>query len=114
MQLAACNIVALQHDGVKRGGSPLPSSTRSEGAEWIRTFRTDNTNAEAAYFCGLFKSRQLHGLVLRLRLLEMRLGIIIRVIPVSGKIMIRVGVDGVSRGDLNAGVMAGANMRRYT
>jgi len=44
MQLAACNIVALQHDGVKRGGLPraatsLPSSTRSEGAEWIRTFR---------------------------------------------------------------------------
>jgi hypothetical protein len=73
---------------------------------------TDTTTAEAAYFHGSSKSRQLpHGLVLRLRLLEMRLGIIlIRVIHVSGKRMITVGVDGVSRGDLNAGVMAGANM----
>jgi hypothetical protein len=70
---------------------------------------TDNTTVEAAYFRGSSKSRQLHGLVLRLRLLEMRLGIIIRVIHVSGKRIIQVSVDGVSRGDLNAGVMAGAN-----
>jgi hypothetical protein len=41
------------------------------------------------------------------------LGIIIRVIHVSGKRMIKVGVDGVSRGDLNAGVMAGANMLSF-
>jgi hypothetical protein len=27
--------------------------------------------------------------------------------------MIKVGVDGVSRGDLNAGVMAGANMLSF-
>ena len=45
--VAACNIVALRHDEVKRGGLPraatsLPSSTRSEGAEWIRTFRSFN------------------------------------------------------------------------
>jgi hypothetical protein len=40
---------------------------------------TNNTTAEATYFRGSSKSRQLHGLVLRLRLLEMRLGIIIRV-----------------------------------
>jgi hypothetical protein len=32
---------------------------------------TNNTTAEAAYFRGSSKSRQLHGLVLRLRLLEM-------------------------------------------
>ena len=36
--------MALRHDGVIRGESPraatsLPSSARSEGAEWIRTFR---------------------------------------------------------------------------
>jgi hypothetical protein len=75
---------------------------------------TNNTTAEAAYFRGSSKSRQLHGLVLRLRLLEMRLGIIIRVIHVSGKRMIQVGVDGVSRGDLNnAGVMAGVNMLSF-
>jgi len=63
---------------------------------------TNTTTGEAAYFCGSSKSRQLHGLVLRLHLLEMRLGV---------KEMIRVGVDGVSRGgNLNAGVMAGAHM----
>ena len=43
----------------------------------------------------------------------MRLGVIIRVIHVPGKRMIKVGVDGVSRGDLNAGVMAGANMLSF-
>ena len=74
---------------------------------------TNNTTAETAYFRGFSKSRQLHGLVLRLRLLEMRLGIIIRAIDVSGKRMIQVGVDGVSRGDLNAGVLAGANMPSF-
>jgi hypothetical protein len=74
---------------------------------------TDNTTAKAAYFCGSSKSRQLHGLVLRLRLLEMRLGIIIGVVHVLGKTMIRVGVDGVSRGDLNANVLAGAYMLSF-
>jgi hypothetical protein len=74
---------------------------------------TDDTTAEAADYRCSSKSRELHGFVLRLRLLEMRLGIIIRVIHVSGKRMIQVGVDGVSRGDLNAGVMAGANMLSF-
>ena len=43
---------------------------------------TGNTTAEAAYFRGSSKSRHLHGLVLRLRLLEIRLSIIMRVIHV--------------------------------
>ena len=74
---------------------------------------TDTTTAEAAYVRESCKSRQLHALVLRLHLLEMKLSIIIWVIHVFGKRMIRVGVDGVSRGSLNAGVMAGANMLSF-
>ena len=35
------------------------------------------------------------------------------VVHVSGKRMILTGIDGVSRGDMNAGVMAGADMLSY-
>jgi len=71
---------------------------------------TDNTTAKAA-FRGSSKSRQLHKLVLRLRVLEMKLGVRIWVVHVSRMIM--TGIHGVSRGDMNAGVMAGADMLSF-
>jgi hypothetical protein len=74
---------------------------------------TDNTTAEAAFFRGYAKSRELHKLVLRLRVLEMKLGIRIWVVHVSGSRMIMTGIDGVSRGDMNFGVMAGADMLSF-
>jgi hypothetical protein len=74
---------------------------------------TDNTTAEAAFFRGSSKSRELHKLVLCLRVLEMKLGVRIWVVHVSGSRMIMTGIDGVSRGDMNAGVMAGADMLSF-
>jgi len=71
---------------------------------------TDNTTAEAAFFRGSSKSRELHKLVLRLRVLEMKLGVRIWVVHVSGSRMVMTGIDGVSRGNMNAGGMAGADM----
>ena len=74
---------------------------------------TDDSVAEAAFFCGSSKSRELNHLVRRLRRLEMELGVRIMVVHVSGKRMILIGIDGVSRGNMNAGVMAGADMLSY-
>jgi len=74
---------------------------------------TDNTTAEAAFFRESSKSRELHKLVLRLRVLEMKLGVRIWVVHVSGSRMIMTGIDGVSRGDMDAGVMAGADMLSF-
>ena len=66
---------------------------------------TDNTTAEAALFRGSSKSRELHKLVLRLRVLEMKLGVRIWLVHVSESRMIMTGmIDGVLRGDMNAGV----------
>ena len=74
---------------------------------------TDNSTAEAAFWKGTSKSRKLLGLVLRLRLLEMRTGMILHLIHVSGTRMIQVGADGLSRGDHSTGVMAGKDMLSY-
>ena len=74
---------------------------------------TDNTTAKAAFFRGSSKSRELHNLVPRLWVLEMKLGARIWVVHVSGSRMIMTGIDGVSRGDMNAGVMAGADMLSF-
>jgi len=74
---------------------------------------TDNTTAEAALFRGSSKSRELHKLVLRLRVLEMKLGVRIWLVHVSESRMIMTGIDGVSRGDMNAGVMAGTDMLSF-
>lgn len=74
---------------------------------------TDNAVTESCFYRGSSKSRKLHNLVLRLRLLEMRYGMVIHVIHVSGKRMIAQGTDGVSRGFLMEGVMAGDDMLSF-
>ena len=50
---------------------------------------------------------------MRLRLLEMKYGMLIHVIHVSGKCMIAQGTDGCSRGSLMEGVMAGKDMLSF-
>ena len=68
---------------------------------------TDNTVAERAYFKGYSKNRDLFELVYRLRMLTVRVGLQLHLVHISGKRMIDVGVDGLSRGQLSGGVMAG-------
>ena len=74
---------------------------------------TDNSTAENSFFKGTSKSKKLLDLILRLRRLEMRTGLILHIIHVSGKRMIAQGTDGLSRGDHTTGVMAGSSMKDF-
>jgi hypothetical protein len=74
---------------------------------------TDNSTAESCFYRGTSKSAHLHGLVLKLQLLEMDNGMTIHVIHVSGKRMIAQGTDGCSQGSLMEGVMAGRDMLSF-
>jgi hypothetical protein len=74
---------------------------------------TDNSTAESAFYKGSSSSRHLHELVLRLRRLELRHGLTLHVIHVSGKRMIAQGTDGCSRGVLLEGVMVGHDMLSF-
>jgi len=71
---------------------------------------TDNFTAESVFHKGDARSETLFELVLRLRELEMKHGLFVHVIWVSGKRMIAQGTDGLSRGNLMTGVMAGDAM----
>jgi hypothetical protein len=68
---------------------------------------TDNSTAEAAFYRGTSSNKQLFELVLRLKKLEMTAGIKIHLVHISGRRMIGTGIDGLSRGSLTEGVMAG-------
>jgi hypothetical protein len=70
-------------------------------------FCTDNSTVEAALYKGSSSSRKLLDLVVRYHQLQSEYGIIIFTSHVSGKRMIAQGTDGLSRGLLNEGVMAG-------
>ncbi|KAL7564156.1 hypothetical protein ACA910_021131 [Epithemia clementina (nom. ined.)] len=74
---------------------------------------TDNSTAEAAFFKGTSTSKLLFELVLQLKCLEMTGSIFVHVIWVAGTRMIAQGTDGLSRGDLMHGVLAGVNMLQY-
>jgi hypothetical protein len=74
---------------------------------------TDNFVSERAFYNGSSKSKWLHGLVMRLRKLEMDGQIFIRVIWFAGTRMINQGTDGLSCGDFTGGVMAGHRFLRF-
>jgi hypothetical protein len=75
---------------------------------------TDNTTAEAAHFNGTTKhGKQLFDLMLRLRKLEMNGECQVHLIHVAGTRMIWQGSDALSRGDENAGIMAGEDMLSF-
>ena len=71
---------------------------------------TDNSTSEAAFYNGSSSSEKLFELVLKIRLLEMEEGARIHLCHVSGERMQIQGSDGLSRGNLNVGVMAGKSM----
>jgi hypothetical protein len=74
---------------------------------------TDNSTAESAFYKGTSSSYRLFTLVLRLRCLQMNGTFTLHVIHVAGSRMISEGTDGLSRGDLSAGVMLGTNILTY-
>ena len=65
---------------------------------------TDNFVTEQAFHLGTSNNKVLFKLVLRLRKIEMSRNIILHVIHVSGKQMIKSGIDNLSRGDSNEGI----------
>jgi hypothetical protein len=71
---------------------------------------TDNSTSEAAFFNGSSTSEKLFELVLKVRKMEMDNGSKIHLCHVSGERMKVQGSDGLSRGNLNVGVMAGRSM----
>lgn len=74
---------------------------------------TDNFVAERAYFRGTASTELLFELVLRLRVLEMNGDIFLNLIWCAGTRMIECGVDALSRGDLDNGMMAGNHVLTY-
>jgi hypothetical protein len=76
-------------------------------------FFTDSSTVEAALCKGTSHSPKLFDRVIRVKSLETRLAIKLVVSHVSGLRMIAEGGDGVSRGILNEGVMAGESMLSF-
>jgi hypothetical protein len=74
---------------------------------------TDNSVAERAYFRGTSQSRLLFELIVRLRNVEMQAGCTIFLVHVSGLRMVASGINGISRGDFNAGVMMGQPLLKF-
>ena len=74
---------------------------------------TDNIVAEGAFYKGTSSSKKLFDLILKLRLLEMDAGMRIHIIHIAGSRMICQGTDGLSRGDVNEGVMQGMSMLNF-
>jgi hypothetical protein len=76
-------------------------------------FCTDNSTAEAAIYSGTSSSVRLYEQVLRLRKLECDFGFVLHVSHVAGTRMIAQGTDGLSRGNLEEGVLAGEDILSF-
>jgi hypothetical protein len=74
---------------------------------------TDNTTAENAFWKGTSTSQPLYELVLELRCLEHKHGLLMHVIHGSGRRMIAQRTDGLSRADHTQGVMKGLEMVEF-
>ena len=74
---------------------------------------TDNFVTESVFYKGAASSPYLHKLVERLRMLQLYSGLIVHVLWIAGTRMIEQGTDGLSRGDLNSGVMNGRDFLSF-
>jgi hypothetical protein len=70
---------------------------------------TDNSAFKGAYYKGLSHSRELLDIVFRIHKAERDGGFVLHVIHISGKRMKASGVNGLSRGDMTEGMMAGCD-----
>jgi hypothetical protein len=96
---------------VRRVEQLVGDKTIRKGTElWLFT---DNFVTENVWHKGSAKSRLLHGLVQRLRKLEMDGELFIQVVWIAGTRMIVQGTYGLSRGDLFNGILAGKNYLDY-
>ena len=74
---------------------------------------TDNSVSKSIFFKGLSKLSTLHEMIVELQKLEMERELIVCFVWISGKRMIKLGVDGLSLGDCGSGVMAGSKLLEY-
>jgi hypothetical protein len=74
---------------------------------------TDNMTAEGAYYRGNSDNKELFHLVVRLRSLDMMGNLRLHIIHVAGTRMMAQGTDGLSRGQLTEGVLAGTPMSSF-
>ena len=81
----------------------LETEDRLNGAE-VMIF-TDNSTFEGCFYKGHSTSEKLTDIILRLRQLQQRTGVLMHVIHVAGTRMKVAGIDGLSRGDLLEGMM---------
>ena len=89
----------------------LVSLSKQENLEGTEVFLfTDNAVAESAFYKGSSSSLLLFNLILKLSILEKENKMKLHLIHVSGSRMIVQGTDGLSRGDMLEGVMAGTDM----
>ena len=72
-----------------------------------------NSVVECAYYKGTSSNKYLSELGLQLRKVVMIGGLILHVIHISGKHMIKMGIDGLSSGDTYQDIAAGENMVEY-
>jgi hypothetical protein len=66
---------------------------------------TDNMTCETTFYRGSSTSRELHELMLALRLLTVRGNFVLHVVHIAGTRMIEIGVDGLSRGETHLGAL---------
>ena len=74
---------------------------------------TDNSAVERAFYNGTSSDKHLFELVLRLRKTAMQEELIVHVIHIAGTRMIKMSIDGLSRGDTHEGVAAGRNIVEF-
>ena len=78
-------------------------TNRLEGREVF--FVTDNSTLERAFYKGYSSSPALYEMVEDLRALSIQGSFILRIVHVAGTRMIDLGIDGLSRGELELGLM---------
>ena len=91
-----CNLVEGVREEVDSG--------RLVGCElWLAT---DNKNAANCWHHGSSRSRRLFELVLKLKKICLRGNVVLRLVHIAGTRMIQMGIDGLSRGELQLGQLA--------
>ena len=66
---------------------------------------TDNSTAETAFYKGTSSSPELHYMVVELRALSIECNFTLRIVHIAGTRMIQIGVDGLSRGEMQLGAL---------
>ena len=74
---------------------------------------TDNAVFEGTFYKGHSSNRDLHELVLDMRVMERETGCVLHIIHIAGTRMKASGIDGLSRGDFLDGMMKGEDPLQY-